>query len=194
MKCDVLVTGVEEQGARAMAALVAAGALRLGWAVRQAEVRGTPQRPGALQIHLRLSETPAAGERIPKGSADLILGLEPLETLRYLSWLTPEGAVISAGEPVQDISHYPDLQDLLQTLRARPASCVLDVARLARESGAHRALHVAVVGAAAGLLPMGPDVLEACVREAFRLEGSDAVEAALRLFRSGRDAAQSVTV
>ena len=78
------------------------------------------QRGGAVLAHLRLADAPIASDLIPHGCASLILSMEPLESLRYLNFLSPDGAVVTAITPVQNIPDYPPLDALLD---ADPASC-----------------------------------------------------------------------
>ncbi len=95
MKQDIIVAGVGGQGILSIAFVIDSAALKEGLMVKQAEVHGMSQRGGAVQSHLRLSPERIFSDLIPKGEADLILSVEPLETLRYLDYLRPEGTVTS---------------------------------------------------------------------------------------------------
>ena len=46
--------------------------------------------------------------RNPRGGADLIVAMEPLEALRHLPLLAPDGWVITATEPVRNCAGYPE--------------------------------------------------------------------------------------
>ncbi|MDR0402113.1 MAG: 2-oxoacid:acceptor oxidoreductase family protein, partial [Treponema sp.] len=98
MKQDIILAGVGGQGVLSIAAIIARAAE--GLFVRQSEVHGMAQRGGAVLAHLRLSSEAIAGDLAPRGGADLIISMEPLESLRYLSWLSPDGALVTAAEPV----------------------------------------------------------------------------------------------
>src|SRR5690242_6063475 len=89
MKYDILLAGVGGQGVLTMAALIGRAAVAEGLCVRQSEVHGMAQRGGAVTAHLRLSDAPSASDLIPRGSADMILSLEPVEALRCLEYLAP---------------------------------------------------------------------------------------------------------
>jgi len=67
----------------------------MGLFLKQAEVHGMSQRGGDVQSHLRLSDREIASDLIPYGKADLIISVEPMESLRYLPMLSPEGWVIT---------------------------------------------------------------------------------------------------
>ncbi len=79
MKQDIILAGVGGQGILSIAFVIDSAALKEGLQIKQAEVHGMSQRGGAVQSHLRLSREPIWSDLIPKGRADLILSVEPLE-------------------------------------------------------------------------------------------------------------------
>jgi indolepyruvate ferredoxin oxidoreductase beta subunit len=121
------------------------------------------------------------------GKADLVIGMEPVEALRYLPYLSPSGTVLSAIEPVINIPDYPDLDDILGALRTLPRARLVDAGRLARRAGSARAANMVMVGAASRFLPLAPRAIEAHIRERFAHKSERVVEVNLRAFRSGRD-------
>ena len=86
MKTDIILSGVGGQGILSIAAVIGEAALKEGLYMKQAEVHGMSQRGGDVQSNLRLSDEPIASDLIPKGHADLIISLEPMESLRYLPY------------------------------------------------------------------------------------------------------------
>lgn len=87
MNKNIIIAGVGGQGILTIAAIIDLAAMELGLHVKQAEVHGMSQRGGAVESHLRLSSREIFSDLIPKGKADLILSIEPMEALRYLpSW------------------------------------------------------------------------------------------------------------
>ena len=96
MKYDIILAGVGGQGVLSIAAVIASAAMKDGLYVRQSEVHGMSQRGGGVQAHLRISDEVIASDLIPSGGADMILSMEPVESLRYLEWLSPEGIVITS--------------------------------------------------------------------------------------------------
>jgi indolepyruvate ferredoxin oxidoreductase beta subunit len=187
MKFDVILAGVGGQGVLSVSAIIAASALKEGLMVKQSEVHGMAQRGGAVLTNLRISDRPIHSDVIPQGSADLILSMEPLESLRYLGWLSPGGALISSTEPLVNIPDYPQLDTILETIRNLPNAVLVDAPRLAKETATARAVNVVMVGAAAELLPIGPERIEAYIREAFARKGEAVAEANVRAFRLGRE-------
>ena len=192
MNFDLITAGVGGQGVVSVSAVIGSAGLRQGLRMKQCEVHGMAQRGGAVLAHLRLADGPVHSSLISHGGADLILALEPLESLRYLDWLSPCGWLVAAADPVRNIPDYPDLEEILERIRRLPRSHLIEAGRMARQAGAARAANMVLVGAAAHLLPVGPAALEACVRDVFTPKGPKVVEANLRAFRAGVEAVACV--
>jgi indolepyruvate ferredoxin oxidoreductase beta subunit len=192
MKTDIVLAGVGGQGVLSVAAIIAAAALRDGLFVKQGEVHGMAQRGGAVQAHLRIADRPIHGDTVPEGCADLLLGMEPLETLRYLSFLGPGGTVVAAAEPFENIPNYPPLGEVHGALRALPHAHLVEVDKLAKQAGSPRTANVVLVGAASAWLPVRAATIEAFLRERFAAKGQKIVDANLRAFALGREVAACV--
>jgi indolepyruvate ferredoxin oxidoreductase beta subunit len=189
MKCDCILAGVGGQGVLSIAAIIAQAAVNSGFRVRQSEVHGMAQRGGAVLAHLRLSDTVIACDLVPKGGADLIISMEPLESLRYLPWLSPCGALVSAAEPFVNIPDYPEITAILESVNALPRSSVVEAAALAKKAGLARAVNMVMVGAASVFLPIGEAALEATIAAAFAARDASTAEANSKAFQMGRNAA-----
>src|SRR5512143_490186 len=96
MKRDIILAGVGGQGIISIAAIIGYAALEKGWYLKQSEVHGMAQRGGDVQSNLRISDQEIASDLIPCGKADLIISVEPLESLRYLPYLCEEGWLITS--------------------------------------------------------------------------------------------------
>ena len=103
MKKDIILAGVGGQGILSIAAIIGEAALKEGLYIKQAEVHGMSQRGGDVQSNLRISSNPIASDLIPKGSADLIISLEPMEALRYLPYLSKDGWIVTNTNPFINI-------------------------------------------------------------------------------------------
>jgi indolepyruvate ferredoxin oxidoreductase beta subunit len=146
------------------------------------------QRGGAVQSHMRISSDPIYSDLIPEGHADIILSVEPLETLRYLNYLAPEGRIVSSSTPMVNIPDYPDLEEVLARLRAIQGSVVVDSGDLAKDAGSGRAQNMVMLGAAANFLMIGPDDLREFIEVLFRPRGQNMVDINLKAFELGRQA------
>lgn len=189
MKFDILLTGVGGQGVLSMAAIIGRAALAQGLHAKQSEVHGMAQRGGAVQAHLRLSDRPIESDLIPLGTADLILSLEPVESLRYLDYLAPEGTLVTAANPFLNVSDYPDIGKVLARVRSLPRSIVVEAERLALEAGDVQTLNTVLVGAAAHLLPLPAESIEKALTGGFARKGDSVLRANLAALRAGREAA-----
>lgn len=190
MKRDIILSGVGGQGILSIATVIGHAALAEGLHVKQAEVHGMSQRGGDVQSNLRISSSPIHSDLIPRGAADLVVSLEPMEALRYLPWLSAEGWVIANTTPLVNIPNYPDTEALRRELEALPHVVTLDADALARAAASPRSANMALLGAAAPLLEIDPAKLEAAIREIFARKGEAVVEANLAAFRAGLEAAQ----
>ncbi len=189
MRYDIILAGVGGQGVLSMAAIIGSAAAIEGLKVKQSEVHGMSQRGGAVVAHLRLSDQPIASDLVPQGTADLILSMEPVEGLRYLSYLSASGTLVTALNPVVNIPDYPDMDVLLAQVRSLPHSVTVDAERLAYEAGDVLAVNTVMVGTAARLLPLKTDSLERAVRATFRAKGERVAEVNLAAFQRARQAA-----
>jgi len=190
VKYDVILAGVGGQGVLSLAAIIARGAMLDGLQVKQSEVHGMAQRGGAVQAHLRLADHAIASDLVALGSADMILGLEPLESLRYLHYLNPRGIVVSASEPLKNIPDYPAPAELYRRLQELPGRRLIDAEELARRAGCARATNMVMVGAASGSLPVRRESLLRAMEEMFAAKGPAVVEANLEAFRLGAEEAR----
>ncbi len=185
MERNIILAGVGGQGILTIAHVISAGAVRRGWHVKQAEVHGMSQRGGAVYSHLRLADHPIHSDLIPDGECDLIVAMEPLEGLRYVSQLRAEGAIISGLTPFINIPNYPALDELLGRIAARPEHVLVDADRLARSAGAGLGANCTLLGATAHFLELQPDELEELLCHHLAAKGPRIVEANRKAFRLG---------
>ena len=189
MKYDVILSGVGGHGVLSVATVIAQAAVNEGFFVRQSEVHGMAQRGGAVIAHLRISDKEIAGDLVPRGSADLILSMEPLECLRYTAWLGPQGMMVTAAEPFLNIDNYPPLEDVLAAVKGLPNNRIIGAAELAKQTGLARSVNMVMVGAASPFLPVKPESLENAIEKRFTSKGEDLTAANIKAFQLGRQAA-----
>ncbi len=189
MKQDIVLAGVGGQGILSIAFVIDNAALKKGLKIKQAEVHGMAQRGGAVQSHLRLSEEEVHSDLIPKGRADMILSVEPLETLRYIDYLQPEGCIVTSSTPMINIPDYPDIDEILGGIREVHGSIVVDSGELAREAGSGRAQNMVMLGAASSHLILEEADLLEFIEVLFKNRGEQVVEVNRKAFRLGREAA-----
>jgi indolepyruvate ferredoxin oxidoreductase beta subunit len=189
MKQDIILAGVGGQGILSIAYVIDNAALADGLVFKQAEVHGMAQRGGAVQSHLRLADRPIWSDLIPKGEADMILSVEPLEAARYLDFLRPDGIVVASSTPYRNIPDYPELEAILGALRKAPRNVVVDAETLAKEAGTVKAQNIVLLGAASSFLILEERSLLQTIEALFRGRGPTVLEANLKAFELGRKAA-----
>jgi indolepyruvate ferredoxin oxidoreductase beta subunit len=189
MKQDIILAGVGGQGILSIAFVIDNAALADGLQFKQAEVHGMAQRGGAVQSHLRLSSDRIWSDLIPKGEADLILSVEPLEALRYFDYLKPDGIAVTSSTPYKNIPDYPDLGKVLAAVRKAKRSVIVDSERIAKEAGTSKAQNIVMLGAASPFLVLKEESLRSLIEVLFKPRGPAVVEANLKAFELGRRAA-----
>ena len=168
----IYLTGVGGQGTLTATTLLARTVLDQGLEVVSGEIHGMAQRGGVVESSVLIGgwQSPS----IYFGEADVILGFEPLETLRSLSYLAPGGMVLSATEFVPPPSvnmgaaSLPDIEEIKQQVRALAGvSWFIPIASLGKEAGAIQSGNTALLGAlcATGALPFGVEALKGGIRK-----------------------------
>jgi indolepyruvate ferredoxin oxidoreductase beta subunit len=186
MKTDIILCGVGGQGILSIATVLGEAATASGLCLKQAEVHGMSQRGGDVQSNLRLSTEPIWSDLIPKGQADLIISMEPMEALRYLPYLSAEGRIVTASKPLVNIPDYPEESALLAELRALPRVTMLDIDAVALEHKIPRGANMILLGMTAPFLGiLTPKALRAAVARVFAPKGEAVVEADLKAFDLG---------
>ena len=186
MKKDIILAGVGGQGILSIATVIGEAALQEGLYLKQAEVHGMSQRGGDVQSNLRLSSEPIMSDLIPKGGADIIISLEPMEALRYVEYLKPDGWIVTSCVPFLNIPNYPELEKVLARIQSYDHHVLLDVESLAQEAGAPaQAAHMVLLGAAIPMLGIDHDKMIAGVARVFARKGETVVNTNLAAVEAG---------
>lgn len=191
MKNDIIISGVGGQGILSIAAVIGIAAVSNNLFLKQSEVHGMSQRGGDVQSHFRLSDKPVASDLIPHGQADLIISVEPMESLRYLPWLSKEGWIVTNSVPMINIQDYPPVDELIAEVKKVKNHIIIDAEAIAKDAGSARAGNIVILGAASPFILMPSKSLEDAIRKLFLGKGEDIVEINLRAFRAGREKSKS---
>ena len=189
MKKDIILCGVGGQGILSIAAIIGYGALDKGMYLKQSEVHGMSQRGGDVQANLRISDRPIYSDLIAKGKADMIISVEPMECLRYLPMLSPEGWIITNTTPHINIRNYPPMEDIMAEIKKQPHNLTIDADNIAKELGAGRSANMVILGAASPYLGFDYSDLENAIKAIFGRKGEDVVELNLKALKSGQELA-----
>lgn len=186
MKKDIILAGVGGQGILSIATVIGEAALNEGLYLKQAEVHGMSQRGGDVQSNLRLSDQPIASDLIPMGGADIIISLEPMEALRYVQYLKPDGWIVTSSVPFVNIPDYPEQAEVIKHIEAHPRHILLDVEALAKEAGApQQAANMVLLGAAIPMLDIEHDKMIAGVQRVFARKGEAIVASNVAAVEAG---------
>jgi indolepyruvate ferredoxin oxidoreductase beta subunit len=187
MKSDIILGGVGGQGILSIAAAIGLAALKNDLHLKQSEVHGMSQRGGDVQSHLRISSNPIASDLIPKGKADLIISVEPMEGLRYLPFLSKDGWLVTNTTPFNNISDYPNIDDILNQIKAFPNHIAIDADTIAKAAGSSRSSNIVMLGAASPFIDIPYEKLEEGIRQLFGKKGEELVNTNLKALKAGRE-------
>lgn len=194
---NILVCGIGGQGVMTATEILSEAALAQGHDVKKTEVAGMSQRGGIVTSHLRFGPK-VFSPQIAPGTADVLLGFEAAEALRWVHYLKPGGlALVNDARvvpPVVELGlfRYPD--DPVGEMRARGVRTVaFDAASIARGLGDLRLGNTVMLGAIADQLPFSAEVLLECIVRRFARKGEKVVEMNRKAFAAGRAAAAQAT-
>ena len=155
--------------------------------LKQAEVHGMSQRGGAVQSHLRISDKEIASDLIPLGKADLIISVEPMESLRYVSYLSEEGWLVTNITPFINIPDYPETGELMNEIETFLHHIAINADEIARSVKSPRSSNMVMLGAASPFLDIPYDSLESGIKKIFGRKGEKIVQLNIEALKAGRE-------
>ncbi len=187
---DIMIVGIGGQGTILASNILGEACLLEGRSVRGAETHGMAQRGGSVESHVRIDGK--FGPLIAPGTADLLIGFDLLEGLRYSHFLKPEGKMVLSRRMVIPTSVFvqglvlPSEEEVIKKL-SRSDLCLIDAEQIAREAGSVLAANVVMLGAASHHIPLEEDSLVSAVQ---RLVPQKTIEVNTRAFAMGRKAGE----
>ena len=186
MKTDIILAGVGGQGILSIATIIGEAATKAGLNLKQAEVHGMSQRGGDVQSNLRLSDQPIYSDLIPRGKADLIIAMEPMEALRYMDFTNEDTWVITSSNAFVNIPNYPELDKVIAELDKLPHVQKMAIEDIAKENKMPRGANMILLGMAAPYLEIvTPDQLREAITTIFERKGEAVVESNIKAFNIG---------
>ncbi len=185
----ILITGVGGQGTLLASSLLGEAVMAEGLPVRVSEVHGMAQRGGVVESTVMIGgiESPL----ISKGCADILVGFEPLETLRAISRCNKDSTIVTNITPIVPFTvelgqaEYPDIDRWIDFMKKNYKMVIAyDAATAAKEAGTPKALNVVLLGTliATGLVPVSVERMKQTIREKVKPKF---VEANLKAFEAG---------
>ncbi|HQI70329.1 MAG TPA: indolepyruvate oxidoreductase subunit beta [Bacteroidales bacterium] len=191
MKKDIILAGVGGQGILSIAAVIGFAAIDMGLYIKQAEVHGMSQRGGDVSSNLRISDREIFSDLISQGQADLIISVEPMESLRYIPMLSSDGWLITNSEPFINIPNYPEVAKVHEAIRSFPRQVLMDADRMAKEINAAKSANMVILGAASSYLGLDYEKLEKAIRTIFGKKGEEVVQTNLKAMALGKEFAMA---
>ncbi len=190
MKCDIILAGVGGQGILSIATVIGYAAVESGLYLKQAEVHGMSQRGGDVQSHLRISDKEIFSDLVPFGGADLIVSVEPMESLRYLPYLSEKGWIVTNTTPFINIPNYPEKEEIMAEIDKQPRKIAIDADAIAKEVGNPRGMNMVIAGAASVFMEIPYEKMEEGIKAIFGRKGEEIVAKNLEALRAGRKFAE----
>jgi indolepyruvate ferredoxin oxidoreductase beta subunit len=192
MKTNIILAGVGGQGILTIAAVLDTAALASDLNLKQSEVHGMSQRGGAVQSHVRISDTEIHSDLIPQGKADIIISVEPMEALRYLPFLKEDGYLVTDSNPFENIPDYPNLEEIYKEIKLLPNNILIDAKKIAKDLGNSKATNIVLLGAASSLLPLDEGSLVQAIKTLFERKGERVVNKNIEAFNKGKEIAMEI--
>jgi len=195
---NIIICGVGGQGNILASELLASSLVEQGFFTTVGETYGASQRGGSVMSHVRISTQRQYGALIPRGDADIIIGFEPIETLRILrDFGNSQTKVIFDPRPNYPLgvlsgeTVYPDLKTIEAEMNHRCRWVkVVDATRLAQESGNAQAANILLMGALTALpeVPLSQEDYLMVLMQRFH---GEVLELNLRAFTAGYKAVKA---
>ena len=187
---NVLIAGVGGTGVLTIAHILGSSALSAGLQVVQSELHGMSQRGGSVSTHLRMG-THVYGPTFPEGTGDLLVGMEPIETLRNIESVRSNGIVVFNTYEIRPLSlsilkkDYPSLDLLIQGMKQFCQNVYsVDATTIAKELGVSIVANIVLLGAAMakGSIPIN---LETVIEEIKNTVPERFIDLNVKAFQAG---------
>lgn len=165
---NIMIAGVGGQGSLLASRILGNLAIDKGYDVKVSEVHGMAQRGGSVVTYVRYSDTKVASPVICEGEADYLICFEQLEAARWLSYLKPNGVLITNTQSilpmpvVSGAEKYPE--NIIENIKNKGVKVIaLDALKLAAEAGSEKAVNVVLIGAFSRFCDFSKEEVEQCV-------------------------------
>jgi len=180
MILNLLITGVGGQGNVLASQILGMAAVKKGLKVTIGETFGLSQRGGPVMSHVRFHQKEYIAPLIPPNSCHIIMGLEPLETIRVLPDLANESSIVLVNErPIYPLNviagevEYPDPLWIKEVIQANTKKCYwINATKKAMEIGGAIYLNSIMLGALSAIkeFPLDSQDILAIFEERFKGE------------------------
>lgn len=192
---NILVVGIGGQGVMTASEVLSQAAISQGYDVKKTEVAGMSQRGGVVSSHVRFGPRVLSPEIAP-GEADILVGFEAAEAMRWSHYLRPQGVAmvnqLRLEPPIVSLGLFPYPDDPIAEIRRRGIDIHdFDAGAIARELGDLRLVNTIMMGAISENLPFPAETLKEGIVERFRVKRPAMAELNAKAFDMGREAAKT---
>ena len=187
MRTNIILAGLGGQGILTIAATLDTAALKSDLWFKQSEVHGMSQRGGAVVSHVRISDNEIYSDLIPKGKADMILAVEPMEMMRYMPFLKEDGWLITDSHPYENIPNYPNQTKLIKTIQKHKNNVVKDATKIAKKIGNSKMANIVLLGVASNMIDIKEEIFIESIKELFSKKAERIIESNIKAFKAGRE-------
>lgn len=190
---NILIVGIGGQGVMTASEILSQIAFREGYDVKKTEVAGMSQRGGVVSSHVRIADRVYSPEIMP-GKADVLLGFEAAEALRWCHYLRPQSTAmvnrLNLEPPVVSLGLFDYPIDPIADIRRQGIKVRdFDAGEIARELGDLRLVSTIMLGAISESLPFNPESLKENIVARFRARKPALADLNAEAFERGRDVA-----
>ncbi|MDR2926480.1 MAG: indolepyruvate oxidoreductase subunit beta [Azoarcus sp.] len=194
---NILVVGIGGQGVMTASEILSEAAISQGFDVKKTEVAGMSQRGGVVSSHVRFGAKVLSPE-IPPGEADILVGFEAAEAMRWSHWLRPKNGSQGGVAMINRLRLEPPIVSLgLFAYPADPVAAVrergleahdFDAGEIARGLGDLRLVNTIMLGAISDSLPFPAETLKACIVTRFAAKNPALAALNAKAFELGKAA------
>ncbi|MEI6056604.1 MAG: indolepyruvate oxidoreductase subunit beta [Lentisphaerota bacterium] len=182
----VVVAGVGGQGVITLSQLILGAAWKSGYFAIQSEVHGMSQRGGSVNAQIIFDKVEVSSPTILEGTASLIIGMEPLEALRYFNLLRKDASVICSTSPVRNMPIYPNLDMLIAELKKIDGTFLVDTDKISEELESKGAGNMVLLGAASKKLPFTEVIWHQTIKDRFAGKEQSIIDKNIEAFNHGK--------
>ncbi|MDR0379181.1 MAG: indolepyruvate oxidoreductase subunit beta [Candidatus Accumulibacter sp.] len=195
---NILVVGIGGQGVMTASEILSEVAISQGFQVKKTEVAGMSQRGGVVSSHVRFGPDVLSPEIAP-GEADILVGFEAAEAMRWCHYLRPKTGVaminrLRLAPPIVSLGLFDYPGDPVAAVRGQGIEAYdFDAGEIARELGDLRLVNTVMLGAISGRLPFPAETLKARIVDRFAAKKPALAELNAKAFDLGKAAGQDAS-
>ena len=162
---NVLLVGVGGQGIVLASDVLSLAALYAGHDVKTSEIHGMSQRGGSVFSHIRFGDK-VCSPVIPEGRVDILVSLEEMETLRWLSYVNSDTRILFTKTRIHPPNGAGYPENIEQEIRKKfRHSSAIDPGRISEKTGSVKFMNTALLGMVSRFLDVPDEAWQRSLHE-----------------------------